>query len=205
MSVPLLSNDDVPSTSPIVLTDGSVLPMNLCTLCAGLDVESLSKLPDVHHGAGCLKHQPSFTVLVNSASTGCDMCTLFLEGVLETHCKEQNCSVAEAYQTFRSFESAHIASCLVGPSWVWDGYRVVKELDELRFWIPNTFSETSMDSFSGNGSSAWFRLRNACGLLILSHISRFRLAHVHRVSRREHILYRAYSVPELQYCCSLGL
>ena len=52
-----------------------------------------------------LEHQPCVTALETSALSGCEMCSMFLEGVALDYCKAKKVSRNEALQIFRGLES----------------------------------------------------------------------------------------------------
>lgn len=76
--------------------DGSLPSMKLCDICQKMNATVLleatktrQQLPDGdwNYGEGFLfgyyTHQPSVSALLAAASSGCDLCSLFLEGCME--------------------------------------------------------------------------------------------------------------------------
>lgn len=95
--------------------DSNAVPMRLCELCSELSIDRFS---DCGHGAkDYLQHQPSFTALEMSASSGCEMCEMFLGGLLKTHCEYNKCTPDIGYQTLRQRELQGRVTALIKPVW----------------------------------------------------------------------------------------
>jgi len=62
-----------------------VSPMVLCDLCSALNIDRLWNqiLSDIARG-DCIEHQPDVEALELSASAGCEMCSMFLQGAVAT-------------------------------------------------------------------------------------------------------------------------
>lgn len=136
--------------------DGSLQPMNLCSVCQTMNPNVLSNLGYREYD----KHQPCFSALVNSASDGCDLCALLLEGFVERVKKSESCSIDEVHEKFRDFESKKSISCLIHFN------QVVRGLANLEFWIPYTKEGDELVNFSCDYWMASFTLRNLPGKFV---------------------------------------
>lgn len=132
--------------------DKNIVPMKLCDLCSKLNIDLLSK-----HGQfwnDTFEHQPGFTALETSASTGCEMCSMFLQCVTKEYCAKENCSPEKAHQIFRNAETHGKAPCLMEPKWSGDG------IGEVVYSIPYTPNKDPMGWNHHLGTSAQFALSN---------------------------------------------
>jgi hypothetical protein len=111
------------------LSKGAI-PMKLCLLCSKLNVDVLSK--HGHDGGeDCLQHQPNFTALATSASTGCEMCSMFLESVTKMGCNALECSFKEARQRLKTGEDHdYYSACLIQTRWERG------KISEVKYGIP---------------------------------------------------------------------
>jgi hypothetical protein len=139
--------------------------MKLCDLCSTLNIDVLSKYGPWPND--CLEHQPNFTALETSASTGCEMCSMFLNGVMKTHCYHQYTknSPVETLQTFRNAALGK-ASCLIASAW--SGGKIIYIL----YGVPQCVKERPTSYMGGDFTTARFTLRNCKGKLLgFSHIN----------------------------------
>lgn len=78
-------------------------PMKLCSICADMTVK---KFVDGLEDYGSFKksewfeHQPCFTALFASSSSGCEMCALFYDGIIHMYSSTHKCSSEAAHRVF---------------------------------------------------------------------------------------------------------
>jgi hypothetical protein len=134
---------------------GHAIPMNLCARCSTMNMnEFLDSATSFHCSMYGAEHQPGFAALRTSALLGCDMCAMFLDGVIQVYCSENKCSEDTAYQVFNQLERllhrAEDRLCL---------YRV--KTTDFRTEIEGLFYQIPFKC--ADYTSAYFGLRNCRG------------------------------------------
>lgn len=148
-------------------------PMRLCSACSLLTPSYLQSF----QVDNVLEHQPSFSALLASVEDGCEMCALFLDGLVESYTSRSSFSEdgeaerptrADAYQAFHRIESSSDKSaCLLQANIGGFSSNGVEDTLGVKYWIPSSWKMTKLQRVPQrwNDPVATFSLCNRKGRL----------------------------------------
>ncbi|KAG9229967.1 hypothetical protein BJ875DRAFT_445475 [Amylocarpus encephaloides] len=107
------------------------VPMKLCQLCSKLNL-------DLIIGNDGTQHQATFAGLENSVTAGCEICIMFIGGLLKTYCELQKCDLRVGYEKFGEVLTGTTTAGMMKP--VWDSGKVTVVCYEFEFPMGSIWS-----------------------------------------------------------------